>query len=123
MGKRIALLFTACIALLVLGSLALAMQEDKPDSKSDQEKCLACHGPFEKLVKMPAAFKTPADETVNPHKYIPHDTEDVPKCTECHMPHEIPLKDKASVVKPKDVLFCYDSCHHAHNLQPCKNCH
>ena len=123
MEKRFALFLIALVVLLVFGSLALATQDKPPDSKIGKEKCLACHGPFEKIVKAPATFKTNSGETVNPHKYVPHDSEDAPECTECHTPHEIPLKDKASVVKPTDVSYCYDACHHAKNLQPCKNCH
>jgi hypothetical protein len=116
MGKRLASL----VVLLVFGCLALAAQ----DSKDGKPKCLTCHGPFDKLVKAPAALKTANDGTVNPHKYIPHDSQDVPQCTECHLvPHEIPLKDKASVVKPKDISYCYDACHHQRNLQLCKSCH
>jgi hypothetical protein len=124
MQKRFPLLAVALIALMIFAGLALATQEaGKPDAKMDKTKCLACHGPFEKLVKADIKFKTPADETVNPHKYVPHDSQDAPECTECHVPHQIPPPDKAAVQKPKDVQFCYDSCHHMKNLQSCKSCH
>jgi hypothetical protein len=115
--------FIALIVLLVFGGLALAMQDSQKPDKIDKDKCLGCHGPFDKIIKATANWESPAGDKASPHKYVPHDSEDAPECTECHTPHAIPLKDKALVVKPKDVLFCYDSCHHAKNLQPCKNCH
>ena len=122
MEKRSTLVLFALAALLVLGSFALTAQE-KSNGKIDKEKCLACHGPFDKIMKATAEWKTPSGDTASPHKYIPHDSKDIPQCTECHTPHEIPLKDKAAVVKPKDLQFCYDSCHHMKNLQSCKTCH
>ena len=120
----------ALILMLLFGALALAMdaalQGDakKEETKAAVPQCLACHGPFDKLAASTADFKTASGETVTPHQYVPHaDKKDIPECTECHTPHEVPLKDKASVVKPKDVDWCYSSCHHASNLQPCKTCH
>ena len=123
MERKPTLFLIALILLLASGSFALATQENKPDTKIDKEKCLGCHGPFEKIAEATADWQSPAGDKGTPHRFIPHDTTDVPECTECHTPHEIPPKDKESVVKPKDILFCYDSCHHAKNLQPCKNCH
>ena len=123
MEKRAALFLVVLILLLPFGCFALATQDTKTETKIDKEQCLGCHGPFDKIAKATAEWQSPAGDKTTPHRYIPHDSTDVPECTECHTPHEIPPKDKASVVKPKDVGFCYDSCHHAHNLQPCKNCH
>jgi hypothetical protein len=122
MEKRSFLLLFVLIALLVFGGLALATQE-KADSKIDKEKCLGCHGPYEKIIKATAEWKAPSGETLSPHRYVPHDSQDIPQCTECHTQHEIPLKDKSAVVKPQDVQFCFEGCHHMRNLQPCKNCH
>jgi len=124
MQKRFPLFLVALLALIVFAGLALATQgAKKPAGKLGKDQCLACHGSFEKLVKAEAKFKMPAGETVNPHKYIPHDSTDVPECTECHIAHTIPLQDKSAVEKPKDVQFCYDGCHHMKNLQSCKTCH
>jgi hypothetical protein len=124
MQKRVSISFIASVVLAVCGSFALATQEAKqPASKVTKEQCLACHGPYEKIAKATENFKTPNEETTTPHKYIPHDSTDIPECTECHIAHTIPLQDKSTVVKPKDLGFCYDSCHHMKNLQPCKSCH
>ncbi len=124
MQKRSTLFLIALIVLILFGSIALATQDSgKQEAKIDKTKCLGCHGPFEKIIKATANWESPAGDKVSPHRYVPHDSEDVPECTECHTPHTIPLQDKASVVKPKDVDYCYTACHHAHNLQPCKNCH
>ena len=124
MQKRFPLVVIALSVLVILAGLGMAAQDAKaPAAKMDKTMCLGCHGPFDKLVKAEAKFKTPAEETVNPHKYVPHDSEDAPECTECHTPHTIPLEDKSKVEKPKDVQFCYDSCHHMKNLQSCKTCH
>jgi hypothetical protein len=108
--------------LLVFGTCVFAVQT-MSSAKIDKETCLGCHGPFDKIAKATAEWKAASGETTTPHRYVPHDSTDVPQCTECHTAHEIPLKDKATVVKPKDLIFCFDACHHARNLQPCKSCH
>ena len=124
MERRSALLLIALATLLVTGTLALATQDtaQKPP-KIGKDQCLGCHGPYEKIRKATADYETTSGEKVTPHQYVAHDTTDIPECTECHTPHAIPLEDKSTVVKPKNVDWCYTSCHHAQNLQPCKNCH
>ncbi len=125
MEKKYPLFLVALILLIFFGSFALATQEaKKPDAKVNKDQCLACHGPYEKIIKATAEWKAPSGETVTPHQYVPHaEKTEIPECTECHTPHAIPLEDKASVVKPKEVEFCYAACHHVHNLQACNNCH
>jgi hypothetical protein len=115
----------AFVALIFFGSLALATQEaKKPPEKMDKEKCLSCHGPYEKIAKATENFKTPSEEVSTPHRYVPHDGTEIPQCTECHIQHKLdPLPEKSTVDKPKDLDFCYNGCHHMRNLQPCKNCH
>jgi hypothetical protein len=123
MGKGSTLFLVALVALLVFGTLGLATQEPKQPAKVNKDLCLGCHGPFDKVIAKGVKFKISEEEAVNPHKYVPHDGEEVPECTECHIPHAIPLKDKSTVVKPKNVEFCFASCHHMKNFQPCKTCH
>lgn len=96
----------------------------KEEAKTAAQKCLACHGPYEKLAEKTANFRTSSGETATPHQYVPHDEKkDMPECIECHMPHPVPLEDKSQVVKPDSVGWCYSNCHHASNLKPCKACH
>ena len=116
MERRFTLLLLSF--LLVFGIFAFSQE------KVDKDKCLSCHGPYEKLQKATADYKAQSGETVTPHQYVPHaDKKDIPDCTSCHTPHPIPPGDKASVAKASGVEWCYTSCHHAYNLQPCKNCH
>jgi hypothetical protein len=121
MGKRSIL--AAVILLLVFGGIAPATQDAKNSEKTDKDKCLACHGPFEKIAKATESWEAPSGEKTTPHRYVAHDTKDIPECTECHVPHPIPLQDKSTLVKSRGVEFCYSGCHHARNLQPCKSCH
>jgi hypothetical protein len=123
MDRRFAQLSTAF--LMVFGIFAFSQDNaKKPDSNFTKDQCLSCHGPYEKIIKATAGFTTPDGETVTPHQYVPHDEKkDIPECSNCHTPQPMPPKDKSQVVKPKDVEWCYTSCHHAHNLQNCKNCH
>lgn len=114
----------------LLGTLAILAAETTQDSAQSKDnrtmtqKCLACHGSFDALAEKTAKYKTPSEETATPHRYVPHaEKTDIPECIECHIPHPVPLEDKSQVVKPKDIPYCFNSCHHAHNLQPCKNCH
>jgi hypothetical protein len=125
MQKHFSLSCLALVLLAVCGSIALAMQgATKPAEKMTKDKCLGCHGPFEKIAKATENFKTPSEETSTPHRYVPHESTDIPECTECHIPHKLlPLPEKSTVEKPKGLDFCYNGCHHARNLQPCKNCH
>ena len=124
MRKRSTLFLVAATALLIFGTVGLATQEAKTPAKMNKTACLGCHGSFEKLIQKNVKFKLSEEESVNPHKYVPHDGEEVPECTECHfVPHTIPLTDKSTVEKPKDVSFCFNGCHHMRNFQPCKTCH
>ena len=96
----------------------------KEEKQTAAKKCLACHGSYDELAGKTANYKTPSGETTTPHRYIPHDEKtEIPECTECHIPHPVPLNDKSDVVIPTNLDYCYHGCHHANNLQPCKNCH
>jgi len=97
-----------------------------PEAAETGPKCLDCHGPYDKLAKETADFTMPSGEVATPHQYVPHDEkveENIPNCTECHTKHEIPLLDKSTVVKPDNVDYCYQNCHHVNNFQPCSACH
>ena len=114
---------------LLLGAFALltaaASQDDdkKVEPKTVAQKCLACHGDYDKLAEKTATFKASDGETAAPHRYIPHEEKkDIPECTECHIPHPVPLTDKSDVVKA-NVNWCYSGCHHASTFKPCKTCH
>ena len=55
----------------------------KKDAKAEKQtyaqKCLACHGSFDKLAEKTANFKAPSGETTSPHRYVPHtDKTDIP---------------------------------------------
>jgi hypothetical protein len=127
MEKKFALVLFCLFSILALGVMVLAQQSTEPEKpKIKKEQCLGCHGSYDKLAEKTANYKTPSEETTSPHKYVPHSEKtDIPECTECHTPHVIPLKDKATVVKPKEINLCYDTpgCHHMHTLQACKACH
>lgn len=83
--------------------------------------CLGCHGPFDKLINAQIEFTTSGDETLNPHRFVPHDSKNVPQCTKCHVPHPIPLKS-TDTVPEANVEWCF-SCHHQWTFTPCKECH
>jgi len=131
MKRRIVLCLSVVIAVLMSGTFALpATAESQAEAKKVEaqtvaQKCLACHGPYDKLAEKTAGFKASSGETVTPHQYVPHaEKKEFPECTGCHLvPHPVPLQDKSEVVKPDGVAWCYSSCHHASNLQPCKACH
>ena len=94
------------------------------ETKDVAKKCLACHGDYDKLAEKTSKFKASSGETVTPHRYVPHtEKTEIPDCTECHIAHPVPLEDKSKVVKPQKIDWCYSACHHAGNLQACKNCH
>ena len=130
MNKRLMPFSIALILIVVFGVLILvtnaASQEPAPKEapKTEAPKCMDCHKSFDKVAEATANYVAPSGETTTPHRYIPHaEKKDIPACTECHRPHPIPLQSKEQVVKPDNIDFCYSSCHHAHNLQPCNSCH
>jgi hypothetical protein len=130
MEKKYLLYFGALALIVVFGAFALATGMDGQEGSEETEtvgaasKCLACHGSYDDIAKATADYTAPSGETTTPHRYVPHDDkEGIPECTECHTPHEIPLEDVSTVVIPDNVDWCYDSCHHVRNLQPCSNCH
>jgi hypothetical protein len=130
MGKTFAP-FPAALALILLfffvclaTGVALQDSPNKEEKKITAKTCLACHGSYDKIAEATADFKAASGETATPHQYVPHaEKKEIPECIECHLPHPVPLEDKSKVVKPTNVDWCYTSCHHAHNLMPCKSCH
>jgi hypothetical protein len=129
MPTRFHVILIVLASSLMLGAFALAAdpasQEAKqPANKMNKDTCLACHGPYDKLIEASVPFKTPENETVVPHRYVPHaEKKDIPECTECHTPHKVPLEDVSTVVIPKDLKWCYATCHHQNNFQACSGCH
>jgi hypothetical protein len=129
--RKACLPFFAALTMLLLSGVLFSMQvpaeqetAPKEEKKIAAKTCLGCHGPYEKLREATADYKTDNGETVTPHQYVPHaEKTEIPECVECHEPHPIPLEDKSKVAKPQNLDWCYSSCHHAHNLQPCKTCH
>jgi hypothetical protein len=129
MGRKFVLCPVTALLLLMLGTFAIhtaaAPQAIKTvETKGVAKKCLTCHGSYDALAEKTSKFQASSGETVTPHQYVPHaEKTDIPDCTECHIEHPVPLEDKSKVVKPKNLDWCYSSCHHANNLQPCKTCH
>jgi hypothetical protein len=121
----IVLVFLGLVGTFTLQPMALAQDTARQEEKQTvAQKCLACHGSFDKLAEKTANYRASSGETTTPHRYVPHaEKKDIPECTECHMPHTIPLEDKSKVVIPDKLTYCYSGCHHASNLQPCKSCH
>lgn len=93
----------------------------KPAGTS-KDTCLACHGPFDKLVSATASYVWPSGDKQTPHRYVPHVSKDIPECSNCHKPHPVPptASDIAAMAKP-DPLFCY-TCHHTGTFE-CGTCH
>jgi len=92
---------------------------------SSKDACLACHGPFDKLVTASANYVWPNGDKQSPHRYVPHastNAKDIPECTNCHKPHPVPptASDIAAMAKP-DPSWCF-GCHHTGTLQ-CGTCH
>ncbi len=92
-----------------------------------KDVCLGCHGPYDKLAGAPASFVASSGEKINPHTYVPHTSKEakaVSECTNCHTPHGTPPKPEEIAKLPKpDVQWCYTTCHHQNNFEPCKDCH
>jgi hypothetical protein len=113
------------LGMLAAAGVALDVPQKKIEIKGVAKKCFSCHS-YDKIRDATAKYKASGDVTVTPHQYIPHkDKEegDIPDCTECHQEHPIPLMDKSKVVKPKNIDFCYNACHHMNNLDSCSKCH
>jgi hypothetical protein len=130
MKKSSFLFLGALILLSAFGAFALASGMAVQNGAGESEigpvakTCLACHGSYDDIAKDTADFIAPSGETVTPHQYVPHEEKkDIPECTECHQSHDIPLEDVSKVVMPDNLDYCYQSCHHAYNLQPCSTCH
>ena len=127
MERRSILFLFALMLMLSFGTFTLvtgAAPQEAKKAETVAQKCLGCHGSYDKIAAATADFKASSGETVTPHQYVPHaDKKDIPECTECHTPHPVPLEDKSKAVKPNNVDWCYSSCHHAYNLQPCTTCH
>ena len=92
---------------------------------SSKDACLACHGPFDKLVSASANYVWQNGDKQSPHRYVPHastDIKDIPECSNCHKPHPVPptASDIAAMAKP-DPSWCF-GCHHTGTLQ-CGTCH
>lgn len=120
----VAALLTMLLGIFTMIANAVPQTEKTVETASVAQKCLACHGSYDKLREKTANYIAASGETVTPHQYVPHeDKKDIPDCTECHVPHPVPLEDKSKIMKARGVEWCYSSCHHASNLQPCKNCH
>jgi len=120
------LLAVSLLFFLALAVFAVAVPQipNTIETKGVAKKCLACHGDYDKLAEKTSEYKASSGETVTPHQYIPHAEKiQIPDCTECHEAHPIPLEDKSKAVKPTNTDWCYGSCHHSGNLQPCKGCH
>ena len=124
MAKK--LLIPIVVALL-LGAFTLVgaiPPDDTQVEKVEKSLCLACHGSFDDIAAATAEFKAPSGEIGTPHRYVPHaEKTDIPECVECHVPHKIPPEPDEKIIKPEKIDWCYSSCHHAQNLQPCSKCH
>jgi hypothetical protein len=129
MERKLALCLIVVLLVLMPGafaihSVAAPQAITAVETKGVAKKCLACHGSYDTLAEKTSQFKATSGETVTPHQYVPHaEKKEIPDCTECHIEHPVPLEDKSKVVIPKNLDWCYSSCHHANNLQPCKTCH
>ncbi len=92
MAKKI-LLIPIAVLLLLPGAWALFATAAPQipttiETKGVAQKCLACHGDYDKLAEKTSNYKASSGETVTPHQYIPHkEKTEIPDCTECHESH------------------------------------
>ncbi len=86
------------------------------------DTCLACHGPFDKLVAATSGYTWKSGEAQSPHRYVPHDSKTIAECTNCHRPHPVPpsASDITAMAKP-NPQYCYE-CHHTQTFA-CGTCH
>lgn len=94
--------------------------------------CLACHGPYAKVVAASAGYKTSDGKSVNPHTTVDPNKPKVqahlpgtgapPECYMCHTPHPLvaaPQVDLSAVT----LQYCFIACHHERDFKPCRECH
>jgi hypothetical protein len=91
--------------------------------------CLGCHGPYDKVVKASASYKTEKGEAVNPHTTVEDKQlhahlsgKGLVECSKCHKTHANPVVSVKDVFKA-NVNWCYLNCHHQDNFTPCGACH
>ncbi len=115
-------LILASLLPLVCGAAA-AQEAGSAPAAGQKDACLACHGPLEKLAGADVRFKVDGG-TVNPHRFVPHDSKDAadfPECTVCHQVHPMPPAKGYKDAKA-NVEVCYQ-CHHNYTFEPCSKCH
>jgi len=125
MEKKVLVLLVFVLSLGVFAhSSAIPQDDEERPGRVEKATCLGCHGSFDDIAAATADYTAPSGETTTPHRYIPHaEQEFIPECVECHIPHPIPPDYKEPIVKPEKIDYCYASCHHAQDLQPCSACH
>jgi len=124
MVKKFYFTATVVLAFSVLSFVVAIAQDEAQETKVDKSMCFACHGSFDDIAAATADYVAPSGETITPHRYVPHyENTDIPECVECHVPHPIPPESEDQVVNPGKVDWCYLSCHHMSNFQPCTMCH
>jgi hypothetical protein len=84
--------------------------------------CLDCHGPYEEVMAATVDYIAPRDIEVNPHTFVPHDSDRILECRHCHVVHELPLTIPEELT-PANVNHCYLACHHIGTFQTCSECH
>ena len=133
MSKKFYVVSVIVLIFIVVSFVSAIAEDESGEEKVDKSICLACHGSFDDIAAATADYKAPSGETVSPHRYVPHkqnaensaqsEEPEIPQCVECHVPHPIPPESKDQVIIPKKIDWCYASCHHMNDLQPCGNCH
>jgi hypothetical protein len=97
--------------------------------------CLGCHQ-YDKVIAATVNYEMPGGEKHSPHRYIdakvgkdpslkPHavtGVENIPECTKCHTAHALPHTVAADLSTIK-LDWCYATCHHQENFNPCSECH
>jgi predicted CXXCH cytochrome family protein len=112
------------LAFCVLAATVAYSAPPTPSNEGSKDKCLACHGPFDKRAAAPKTYAMPSGPKINPHMYVPHQRQDaksIPECLNCHKVHPVPLKSKEGLPQA-DVAWCF-SCHHTQEFSACKTCH
>ncbi len=92
-------------------------------ASSSSQACLACHGPYDKIMAATASYVLPSGDKVSPHQFVPHDSTNVPDCTNCHKPHPIPpTASDIAAMQNTSPKYCTE-CHHTGNMESCAICH